>query len=144
MKYQLISNLLLKGSDSSKNPDLICGLEWEDPLQVNRLSESENRRLCVLLTKIAQSVRFRELILEPYFQDYELIAKNHGTITVAHFSRILHFQKLIISTDDFQLLLKRFMKDSYTVNYVAFCKEIEQIVKYLDKNRMIDQSGVYY
>lgn len=132
----------LEDADTTKNPDLVNGLEWEDPLQVNRLSESENRRLCVLLTKIAQTVRLRELVLEPYFQDYELISKNHGTVTLAHFSRVLKFLKIVISTNDYQLLLKRFMKDSYTVNYVAFVKEIEEIVKYLDENRIIDQSEV--
>lgn len=121
---------------------MVCGLEWEDPLQINRLSDSENRRLCILITKIAQTVRLRELVLLPYFQDYELIAKNHGTVTVAHFSRVLHFLKIIFSTDDFQLLLKRFMKDSYTVNYVAFINEIDDIVRYLDEHDMIDGSGV--
>lgn len=34
------------------------------------------------------------------------------------------------------------MKDSYTVNYVAFVEEIEAIVKTLDSNRLIDFSQV--
>lgn len=127
--------------DNSKNDDLVSGLEWEDPLHVNRISESEHRRLCVLLTKIAQSVRLRELVLRPYFQDYELISKNNGTVTFAHFSRVLHFLGILLSSDDFQLLLKRFIKDSYTINYVCFLEEIEKIVNYLDTNRMIDYAG---
>lgn len=93
------------------------------------------------MTKIAQSVRLRELVLRPYFQDYELIAKNNGTVTFAHFSRVLHFLGILVSSDDFQLLLKRFIKDSYTVNYVCFLEEIEKIVNYLDTNRMIDYAG---
>lgn len=57
----------------SDNSNLVTGLEWEDPLHMNRLSISENRRLTVLLTKVAQSVRLRDIVLRPYFQDYELV-----------------------------------------------------------------------
>lgn len=129
--------------DHSVNPDLVTGLEWEDPLHRNRLAASEHRRLCVLLTKIAQTVRLREIVLRPYFQDYELVAKNVGTVTMAHFSRVLHFLGILVSEVDFTLLVKRFIKDSYTVNYLAFVNEVEQIVKYLDRFRLIDHSQVY-
>lgn len=59
--------------DFSKNASLVNGLEWEDPLQVNRLSISEERRLNLLLTKIACTVNMRNLLLRPYLQDYELV-----------------------------------------------------------------------
>lgn len=58
----------------SGNSDLVTGLEWEDQLATNRLSNSENRRLTILLTKIAHSVRLRDIVLRPYFQDYELVS----------------------------------------------------------------------
>lgn len=128
--------------DHSLNPNLVTGLEWEDPLHKNRLSASEHRRLCVLLMKIAQSVRIRELVIRPYFQDYELVAKNTGSVTLAHFSRVLHYLGILLSEDDFLLLVKRFIKDSYTINYIAFLEEIEKIVQYLDKFRLIDFSDV--
>lgn len=128
--------------DNTENPDLVTGLEWEDPLHKNRLSISENRRLCVLMMKIAQSVRLREIVLRPYFQDYELVSKNCGTVTLAHFSRVLHFMGLLLSAADYYLLVKRFIKDSYTINYVAFLEEIEKIVKYLDRYRLRDFSDV--
>ncbi|CAH1971347.1 unnamed protein product [Acanthoscelides obtectus] len=54
------------------NAPLVTGLEWEDPMHSNRLSISEERRLNVLITKIASLVNMRKLILRPYFQDYEL------------------------------------------------------------------------
>nr|XP_023016992.1 uncharacterized protein LOC111506210 [Leptinotarsa decemlineata] len=57
----------------SENAPLVSGLEWEDPLHTNRLSISEERRLSVLLTKIASLVNMRKIILRPYFQDYELV-----------------------------------------------------------------------
>lgn len=59
--------------DFAKNADLVTGLEWEDPMQVNRLSVSEERRLSLLITKIAAIVNMKKLILRPFFQDYELV-----------------------------------------------------------------------
>ncbi|ERL91681.1 hypothetical protein D910_09008 [Dendroctonus ponderosae] len=58
----------------SENSSIITGLEWEDPLHTNRLSISEERRLNVLITKIASLVNMKKLILRPYFQDYELVS----------------------------------------------------------------------
>lgn len=128
---------------NSSNSDSVTGLQCEDSLHKNnRLSQHEHRRLDVLLMKIAHSVRLRELVLRSYFQDYELVAKNTGTITLAHFSRVLHFVDLLLSEDDFLLLVKRFIKDSYTVNYIGFVEEIERIVQCLDKFRMDDYSEV--
>lgn len=57
----------------AKNKNWVSGLEWEDPLHVNRLSESEERRVKLLITKIAALVNMRRLVLRPYFQDYELV-----------------------------------------------------------------------
>lgn len=57
----------------SNNSDFITGLEWQDQLSTNRLSNTENRRLRILLTKMAHSVRLRDVVLRPYFQDYELV-----------------------------------------------------------------------
>lgn len=58
----------------SNNSDLVTGLEWEDQLATNRLSDTELRRLTILLTKIAESVRLRDIVCRPYFQDYELVS----------------------------------------------------------------------
>nr|CAD7573058.1 unnamed protein product [Timema californicum] len=128
--------------DFVKNPPLVTGLEWEDPFHVNPLSVSEERRLQLLMTKIAALVNLRGLVLRPYFQDYELIAKNVGTATIGHFARVLSFLGILVSEEDFHLLLKKFLKDSYTVNYVAFIAAIDDIVKYLDHNLLLDLGGV--
>lgn len=61
--------------DFAKNADLVTGLEWEDPMQVNRLSVSEERRLSVLITKISVIVNMKKLVLRPFFQDYELVSE---------------------------------------------------------------------
>ncbi|KAL0881290.1 hypothetical protein ABMA27_001173 [Loxostege sticticalis] len=89
------------------------------------LDQWQLRRLCCLLATIAA----RELPLKPYFQDYELVAKNDGRITFAHFARILDYIGVIVSPEDFNLLVRRFIKDSYTLDYVEFLKAVEAVKK---------------
>ncbi|CAG9765528.1 unnamed protein product [Ceutorhynchus assimilis] len=125
----------------SQNDSIVTGLEWEDPLHTNRLSISEERRLNVLITKIASLVNMKKLILRPYFQDYELVSKNCGTVTIAHFARIMAYLGILLSADDFNLLVKKYLKDSYTLNYIAFLKAIDEIIQYLDAHGILDLSG---
>lgn len=63
-------------------------------------------------------------------------------MTIGHFARVLNYLKILVSPDDFVLLLKKFLKDSYVVNYVAFIAAIEEIVKNLDQHGVMDLSGV--
>ncbi|KAJ8950488.1 hypothetical protein NQ314_007875 [Rhamnusium bicolor] len=124
-----------------KNAPLVDGLEWEDPMHTNRLSISEERRLNVLITKIASLVNMRKLLLRPYFQDYELVSKNSGTVTIAHFARILAYLNILLSADDFNILVKKYIKDCYTLNYVAFIMSIDQVIHYLNEHGIMDLSG---
>nr|CAI5818126.1 unnamed protein product [Callosobruchus analis] len=110
-------------------------------MHTNRLSISEERRLNVLITKIASLVNMRKLILRPYFQDYELVSKNTGTVTIAHFARILAHLNILLSADDFSLLVKKYLKDSYTLNYIAFLSAIDKVVNYLNEHNILDLSG---
>lgn len=91
--------------------------------ECHTLDKWQMNRLCVLLATIAE----RELPLEPYFQDYELVAKNDGRITFAHFSRILNFIGIRVSAEDFNLLVRKFIKDSYTLDYVAFLEAVQAV-----------------
>jgi len=50
--------------------------------------------------------------------------------------------KIPLSESDFLLLLKRYMKDGYLVNYVAFLKHIDNITDYLKAHNLLDNSGV--
>ncbi|KAB0801730.1 hypothetical protein PPYR_03916 [Photinus pyralis] len=125
----------------STNKPLVTGLEWEDPMQVNRLSITEERRLNLLITKMAVQVNMKKLVLKPYFQDYELVSKNVGTVTIAHFARILTYLGILVSAEDFNLLVKKYLKDSYTLNYVAFIAAIDASVDYMDKHGMLDLGG---
>lgn len=65
-----------------------------------------------------------------------------GVVTVSHFSRVLHFMKIPLSESDFLLLLRRYMKDGYLVNYVAFIKHLDNIMDYLKTHNLLDSSGV--
>ncbi|CAK1543733.1 unnamed protein product [Leptosia nina] len=89
----------------------------------HKLDQWQLRRLCCLLATIAQ----RDIPLKPYFQDYELVAKNDGRITFAHFARILNYIGVLVSADDFNLLVRKFIKDSYTLDYVEFIKAVEAV-----------------
>ncbi|XP_026759807.2 uncharacterized protein LOC113518964 [Galleria mellonella] len=91
----------------------------------HKLDVWQTQRLCCLLATIAA----REIPLKPYFQDYELVAKNDGRITFAHFARILNYIGVLVSPEDFNLLVRRFIKDSYTLDYVEFLKAVDAVKK---------------
>lgn len=50
--------------------------------------------------------------------------------------------KIPLSDNDFLLLLKRYMNDSYMVNYVAFVRHIQNILDYLKENKLTDNAKV--
>lgn len=74
--------------------------------------------------------------------DASQIAKNVGTVTLAHFGRILKFLGIVLGAEEFRLLVKRFAKDAYTINYVAFVKAVDEVQCYLEEYGMMDLSGV--
>lgn len=113
--------------------DAVTGLEWEDVSHVNRLIPSERRRLDILLTHLATVVRRNDFIVWPHFRNYELEAKNSGTMTFGHFARILKFLHLNLSQNEFNLLVKRFVKDGYTICYLSFLKALDDYRARLSK-----------
>ncbi|XP_049792810.1 uncharacterized protein LOC126202244 [Schistocerca nitens] len=70
-----------------------------------------------------------------------LVAKNAGTVTLNHFSRVLSFVGLRIASEEFLLLLKKFLKSGYTVNYIAFVNAIENIILDLEKHGELEALG---
>lgn len=69
------------------------------------------------------------------------MSKNCGTVTVSHFRRLLYFAGITMANKEFQLVLKRFMKHNYTVNYVAFLQAIDEIMDWFAKNKVLDCKG---
>nr|XP_012223237.1 PREDICTED: uncharacterized protein LOC105672711 isoform X1 [Linepithema humile] len=126
--------------DFGKDKPLVTGSECEDLMHVNVLSGTETRKLNLIIIQIAILANKRKIALQSYFQDYELIAKNVGTVTFVHFGRILKFLGIVLGAEEFSLLVKRFAKDSYTVNYVAFIKAIDEAKCYLDEHGTMDLS----
>lgn len=55
------------------------------------------------------------------------VAKNDGRITFAHFARILDYIGVIVTPEDFNLLVRRFITDSYTLDYVEFIKAVDAV-----------------
>ena len=58
------------------------------------------------------------------------VAKNDGRITFAHFARILNYIGVIVTAEDFNLLVRKFIKDSYTIDYVDFLKAVDDVKKH--------------
>lgn len=58
------------------------------------------------------------------------MAKNDGRITFAHFARILNYIGVIVTAEDFNLLVRKFIKDSYTIDYVDFLKAVDEVKKH--------------
>lgn len=86
--------------------------------------------------KTLLSVFFTELVF------WLQIAKNNGCVTISHFGRILYFLKINLSVEDFQLLVNKFLKDGYTVNYMAFLAALEYIYECMEENGITDVGGV--
>ncbi|XP_057325404.1 uncharacterized protein LOC130667663 [Microplitis mediator] len=139
--YSQFCQIIHDNAPEFSSKPTITGLEWEDPLHVNRISKTELRKLNLIITQIAVNINKRNLILRPYFQDYELVAKNAGTVTVAHFARILNHLGIVLAGDEFKLVVKRFAKDGYTVNYVEFVRAVEEAQNYMDRHGMLSVSG---
>lgn len=68
-------------------------------------------------------------------QDYEKLARNNGTVTTQHFRRILYFAGITLGPKEFQVLVKRFVKYNYTLNYVAFVEEVKKAIDWFKKNK---------
>ncbi|XP_063987045.1 uncharacterized protein LOC135167617 [Diachasmimorpha longicaudata] len=139
--YSQLCEVIYESAPKFTARPVITGLEWQEPLGVNRLSCSEHRKLNLIITQISANVRKRTLVLRPYFQDYEILSKNTGTVTIAHFGRILHFLGIILANDEFSLLVKRFAKDGYTLNYLAFLKAIDDAQNYMNDHGFQHVSG---
>lgn len=49
---------------------------------------------------------------------------------------------ILVSAEDFSLLVKKYGKNSYTINYIAFVAAINEAVNYMEQHGMLDLGGV--
>ncbi|EGI71118.1 hypothetical protein G5I_00054 [Acromyrmex echinatior] len=84
------------------------------------------------------SDRHGDAKIESDYHSDRRITKNVGIVTLAHFGRILKFLGIVLGAEEFRLLVKRFAKDTYTINYVAFVKAVDEVQHYLEKFGMVN------
>lgn len=113
----------------------VSGFEWDDPDHVNVLTSMETRTLKLVITKIAYLSKVKEglLWLEPLFQDYKSRARN-GSMTIALFRKILYQAGITLGEKEFNIIVKRYSRHNFTVNYDAFLKDVQTIEKWLIEN----------
>ena len=70
------------------------------------------------------------------------MTENAGAISITHFSRILFNLGLHLKTKDLTLLVKKFVKHNYLINYLAFIKAVEFTIQYMTSHNMIDPKYV--
>lgn len=64
-------------------------------------------------------------------------------MTIQHFRRVLNFCGITLAAREFQLLVKRFAKHGYTINYVAFLEAVREIIKWNEKSGSLDCDGKF-
>lgn len=48
----------------------------------------------------------------------------------------------MVSADDFNLLVKKYIRNSYAINYIAFIAAIDEVVTFMKQHGMLDLGGV--
>jgi Ca2+-binding EF-hand superfamily protein len=65
-------------------------------------------------------------------------------VTFTHFTRVLNFLDIILASEEIYLLIKKFSKDNYCINYVAFIQAIQEVQDFFDKNKELHKEEVRY
>lgn len=50
----------------------------------------------------------------------------------------------MVSADDFNLLVKKYIRNSYAINYIAFIAAIDEVVSYMRQHGILDLGGVSF
>jgi Ca2+-binding EF-hand superfamily protein len=139
------------GSDKVAYPRLLAALDCDAPGEtsrtVHRVDEARARvtaevqaatqaahsaQLDAVLQRITDDVRARQILLPPFFQDYD---KHHrGTITAAQFERVICRHRLPVSPADIQLL-KQYFADPTDANNVR-CRDFIAAVDVAEASRL--------
>lgn len=63
---------------------------------------------------------------------------NNGTVTLKEFRKILNCVGITLHESELQLVVKRYIKHGYTVNYIAFVSVIENICRWFEEHGFVD------
>lgn len=126
----------LEKLDSPKFEESEISNESDCLENVNILSSMEMKLLNLVLTKIAYLMKIREDTsqLEPLFLNNEIREKNNGSMSINLFRKLLYFAGITLGDKEFDVLVKRFSKLSFNINYAAFLTEVKKFQKFLDEN----------
>ncbi|XP_078391762.1 uncharacterized protein LOC144674143 isoform X1 [Cetorhinus maximus] len=91
------------------------------------LTDLEEKRVNTVLRELAQQVEKRQLLVNPFFKDFDEKVAYRRLLTKSQFERGLDYLGFTILPTDFKLLCKKF-EDPVTgqINYVAFSQAIDK------------------
>ncbi|XP_067876442.1 uncharacterized protein [Heterodontus francisci] len=92
-----------------------------------KLMDAEEKRVEIVLRELSQQVEKRQLLVNPFFKDYDKKVAYRRLLTKSQFERGLDYLGLSVLPLDFRLLCKKF-EDPATgeINYVAFSQAIDK------------------
>ncbi|XP_059802334.1 uncharacterized protein LOC132378963 isoform X1 [Hypanus sabinus] len=92
-----------------------------------KLTDAEEKRVEDVLRELSLQVEKRQLLVNPFFRDYDKKVAYRRLLSKSQFERTLDYLRLSVLPMDFRLLCKKF-GDPTTgqVNYVAFSQAIDK------------------
>lgn len=93
---------------------------------LGQLTPSEEKRYNVAMNYIVTEVRRRQLLLQPYFKDYDRAVGYTRIVTRLQFSRVLSSFNILPKPEYLELIFRKFAEPySGDVNYPAFCEAVD-------------------
>ncbi|XP_055517833.1 uncharacterized protein LOC129713013 [Leucoraja erinacea] len=92
-----------------------------------KLTDEEEKRLETLLRELCDKVDKRQLLVNPFFRDYDEKVAYRRLLSKSQFERTLDYLGLSVLPMDFRLLCKKFGDPaSGDINYVAFSQAVDK------------------
>eukprot|EP00106_Octopus_bimaculoides_P000016 XP_014767458.1 PREDICTED: uncharacterized protein LOC106867177 [Octopus bimaculoides] len=93
--------------------------------RINTLSAEEEAEIKELLDYQAEKIKERNLLLFPYFKDYDRGVGYTKSITKNQFARVMHFVKLELTDRQLRLLVKKFGNENGDINYPLYVQTVD-------------------
>ena len=98
---------------------------------LNSLQPKEEEKVLDALSRLSDVIRKRQILLYPYFKDYDRGVAYTRNVTKSQFARVLHTLNLSVAEEDLRLLCLKFEEPiSGYVNYPAFCQAVDEQFKH--------------
>ncbi|CAI9726336.1 Hypothetical predicted protein [Octopus vulgaris] len=93
--------------------------------RINILSTEEEAEIKELLDYQSEKIRERNLLLFPYFKDYDRGVGYTKSITKNQFARVMHFVQLELTDRQLRLLVKKFGNENGDINYPLYVQTVD-------------------